>query len=231
MNIIVLQHIKIEDPGYIKDLMLADGVKLTTIELDEGEKIPNNLNQFDGMFCMGGPMDTYMEKEYPWLIEEKKRIKEFVVDLKKPYLGFCLGCQLLGEVVGGQVVKSSPAEIGMMNINFTKEKNQDNLFNKIFNNQQILKNGGWHFTRVISPEEIHAKELDAEHHDEYRASNKNPERIRDLINRRMIDHDHLADSRENKYGKEFALKQLTLDKMPLYIKDNTDKYKEFLDLD
>ena len=56
MNIIVLQHIKIEDPGYIKDLMLADGVKLTTIELDEGEKIPNNLNQFDGMFCMGGPM-------------------------------------------------------------------------------------------------------------------------------------------------------------------------------
>ena len=47
INIIVLQHIRIEDPGYIKDLMLADGVKLTTIELDEGEKIPNNLNQFD----------------------------------------------------------------------------------------------------------------------------------------------------------------------------------------
>ena len=98
-------------------------------------------------------------------------------------------------------------------------------------NLRILKNGGWHFTRVISPEEIHKKELDAEHHDEYRASNKNPERIKDLIKRRMIDHDHLADSRENKYGKEFALKQLTLDKMPSYIKDNTDKYKEFLDLD
>ena len=69
MNIIVLQHIKIEDPGYIKDLMLADGVKLTTIELDEGEKIPNDLSKFDGMFCMGGPMDTYMEQEYTWLIE------------------------------------------------------------------------------------------------------------------------------------------------------------------
>ena len=43
MNIIVLQHIKIEDPGYIKDLMLADNVNLTTIELDEGEKIPSDL--------------------------------------------------------------------------------------------------------------------------------------------------------------------------------------------
>ncbi|MDC2969643.1 hypothetical protein OAY12_00470 [Candidatus Pelagibacter sp.] len=100
-----------------------------------------------------------------------------------------------------------------------------------YTNLRILKNGGWHFTRVISPEEIHAKELDAEHHDEYRASNKNPERIRDLINRRMIDHDHLADSKENKYGKEFALKQLSLEKMPIYIKENQDKYKEYLDLD
>ena len=113
MNIIVLQHIKIEDPGYIKDLMLADGFNLTTIELDEGEKIPEDLNKFDGMFCMGGPMDTFMEKQYPWLVEEKKKIKEFVLDLKKPYLGFCLGCQLLGEVIGGQVVKSNPAEIGI----------------------------------------------------------------------------------------------------------------------
>ena len=130
MKIIVLQHIKIEDPGYIKDLMLADGVNLTTIQLDEGEKIPKDLSKFDGMFCMGGPMDTFMEKDYSWLIDEKKAIKEFVVDLKRPYLGFCLGCQLLGEVVGGKVVKSNPPEIGIMDINFAKEKNKDKLFSK-----------------------------------------------------------------------------------------------------
>ena len=129
-NIIVLQHIKIEDPGYIKDLMISDGIKLTTIELDEDEKIPNDLNQFDAMFCMGGPMDTWMEKDYPWLIEEKQKIKEFVVDLKKPYLGFCLGCQLLGEVIGGKVVKSNKPEIGMSEINFSENKNKDLLFSK-----------------------------------------------------------------------------------------------------
>ena len=31
---------------------------------------------------------------------------------------------------------------------------------------EIIENGGWHFTRLQTPEEIHAKELDAEHHDE-----------------------------------------------------------------
>ena len=55
--------------------MLDDGFNLTTIELDEGEKIPNDLTKFDGMFCMGGPMDTYMEMEDPWLVEEKKKNK------------------------------------------------------------------------------------------------------------------------------------------------------------
>ena len=130
MKVIVLQHIKIEDPGYIKDLMITDGAKLTTIELDEGEKIPKDLSTFDAMFCMGGPMDTWMEKDYPWLVDEKKKIKEFVVDLKKPYLGFCLGCQLLGEVIGGKVAKTNNPEIGMLNIDFSENKKNDPLFSK-----------------------------------------------------------------------------------------------------
>ncbi len=145
MKVIVLQHIKIEDPGYIKDLMIKDGAELTTIELDEGEKIPQDLSTYDAMFCMGGPMDTWMEKDYPWLIEEKKRIKEFVVELKKPYLGFCLGCQLLGEIIGGKVVKSKNPEIGMLNINFSENKNDDLLFSEFSEKITSLQ---WHSYEV-----------------------------------------------------------------------------------
>ena len=145
MEVLVLQHIKIEDPGYIKDLMLNDGVNLTTIELDEGEKIPDDLNKFDAMFCMGGPMDTWMEDQYPWLIDEKKVIKEFVVNLKKPYLGFCLGCQLLGEAIGGKVIKSKPSEIGMMDVSFSVEKKRDVLFSSFPNKIKSLQ---WHSYEV-----------------------------------------------------------------------------------
>tara|TARA_A100001011_G_scaffold382688_1_gene452836 strand:+ start:2750 stop:3637 length:888 start_codon:yes stop_codon:yes gene_type:complete len=95
---------------------------------------------------------------------------------------------------------------------------------------QILKNGGWHFTRVISPEEIHQKELIAEHHDEYRLSKKNPEKIADLIKRRVIDHNHFVDSTHSKYGKEFKLKQIHINELPNYISNNIEKYRNFLDL-
>jgi len=145
MRVLVLQHIKIEDPGFIKDLMIKDGAELTTIELDEGEKIPKDLSKFDAMFCMGGPMDTWMEKEYPWLVDEKKSIKEFVVYLKKPYLGFCLGCQLLGEVVGGKVERTRNPEIGMLNISFSNNKNEDVLFSKFPNKITSLQ---WHSYEV-----------------------------------------------------------------------------------
>jgi GMP synthase-like glutamine amidotransferase len=127
-NVLVLQHIAIEDPGYIKDLMEADGWNLYPIELDAGEAIPADLSGFDAMLCMGGPMDTWMEAEYPWLIEEKRRIHEWVVIMGKPFLGFCLGCQLLGEVLGGQVVESQPPEIGVLDIDMTPAAADDPLF-------------------------------------------------------------------------------------------------------
>ena len=149
MEIIVLQHIKVEDPGYIKDLMLKDGVNLTTIELDDGEKIPDDLNKFDAMFCMGGPMDTWMEDKYSWLIDEKQKIKNYVINLKKPYLGFCLGCQLLGEVVGGKVIKSAKPEIGMLDVGFTKQKENDLLFSSFPNKIKALQ---WHSYEVIDLE-------------------------------------------------------------------------------
>ena len=47
--------------------------------------------------------------------------------------------------MGGKVVKSNPAEIGIMDINFTKEKNKDNLFSKF---PEQIKSLQWHSYEV-----------------------------------------------------------------------------------
>ncbi len=144
-QVLVLQHIAIEDPGYIKDLMEADGWGLHAVELDAGETIPDNLGAYDAMLCMGGPMDTWMEDDYPWLVEEKRRIREWVVDLEKPFLGFCLGCQLLGEVIGGDVVESDSLEIGVLDIEMTPEAREDLLFGEY---PSTIKAVQWHSWEV-----------------------------------------------------------------------------------
>jgi GMP synthase-like glutamine amidotransferase len=156
MKFLSLQHIAIEDPGTFKDFLLADGHTLTTIQLDEGDTIPSNLNEFDAMLCMGGPMDTFMEQEYPWLVPEKKAIGEYVLNLKKPFLGFCLGCQLLGEVLGGRVVPSEPPEIGVLDINIIDDAKQDPVFNFLPNSIKALQ---WHSYEVQDLDAINGVEV------------------------------------------------------------------------
>ena len=150
MKFLSLQHIAIEDPGTFKDFLLEDGHTLTTIQLDEGDTIPSNLNEFDAILCMGGPMDTHMEKEYPWLVPEKKAIAEYVLNLEKPFLGFCLGCQLLGEVLGGKVIQSSPPEIGVLDILSKEDIKTDPIFNFLPPSFKALQ---WHSYEVVGLEE------------------------------------------------------------------------------
>ena len=67
------------------------------------------------------------------------------MDLKKPFLGFCLGCQLLGEVVGGKVVKSQPPEIGMLDIEILDACKKDKLFSSFSSTIKALQ---WHSYEV-----------------------------------------------------------------------------------
>ena len=66
-------------------------------------------------------------------------------------MGFCLGCQLLGEVVGGKVIKSKEPEIGMLDINFSKQKDNDLLFSSFPDRIKALQ---WHSYEVVNLEKV-----------------------------------------------------------------------------
>ena len=101
-RILVFQHLRIEHPGIFRDFFKEDNVESTIIELDEGEQIPD-LKDYDALWVMGGPMDVWEEAEYPWLIDEKAAIRKAVNELKMPYVGICLGHQLLADALGAEV--------------------------------------------------------------------------------------------------------------------------------
>ena len=121
MKFLVLQHINIEHPGIFLKFMKEDNIKIDTVELDENEKIPS-LDLYDAMIVMGGPMDTWQEETYPWLKPEKEAIHKFACINRKPYLGLCLGAQLLSEAVGGKVRKMKTPEIGVLNVSVADDK-------------------------------------------------------------------------------------------------------------
>ena len=141
MKFLVLQHINIEHPGIFLKFIKEDNIHIDTVELNENEKIPN-LEKYDAMIVMGGPMDTWQEETYPWLKVEKENIREFVAIKKKPYLGLCLGAQLLSEAIGGKVKKMKTPEIGVLNVSINNDKS---IFNGLNKNLKALQ---WHSYEV-----------------------------------------------------------------------------------
>lgn len=147
MRLLVFQHLDCEHPGQLRRFLEADGIEWTAIELDEGDPIPP-LDDFDALWVMGGPMDVWDVDEFPWLVEEKAAIRRWVTELQRPYLGLCLGHQLLADALGGECALQDPPEIGVLPVELTEAGKDDPIFRSMPHRQMALQ---WHSVQVRTP--------------------------------------------------------------------------------
>ncbi len=146
MNILVLQHADIEHPGIFRKFLKEDGHSWHSCHLNNGDTIPS-INNYDALWVLGGPMDTWEEEKYPWLIDEKKFIKEAVQEKGIPFLGLCLGHQLLSEALGSKCGPAKKSEIGVMNVQLTEDGKAGILFDGFPDEFKCLQ---WHGAEVQS---------------------------------------------------------------------------------
>jgi GMP synthase-like glutamine amidotransferase len=122
----VVQHIRCEPPGIFADVLRAHGIGIETVELDEGDQLPH-WQHVDLVVAMGGPMGAYDEGDHPWLAGEKQWIAQ-AVRAGKPYLGVCLGAQLLAASLGAKVSTGPAPEVGVLPVTPTGEGRRDPVF-------------------------------------------------------------------------------------------------------
>ena len=97
-------------------------------------------------------------------------------------------------------------------------------------NIKIIKNGGWHFSQLMKPKQIQFKFLNDEHHDEYELNQIQYKQIKEMVKKKYIIYDQSADKKElkKKFNNKIFLTQVTLSKLPNYIKKNFKKYKNWI---
>ena len=98
--ILIVLHQEQSSPGRVGQLLIEKGYRLDIRRPVLGELLPKTLESHAGVVVFGGPMsandpDDFVKKEIDWL--------DIPLREKRPYLGICLGAQMLVRHLGGKV--------------------------------------------------------------------------------------------------------------------------------
>jgi len=106
----------------------------------------------------------------------------------------------------------------------------DILFSKKkYNSIKFIDNGGWHFTNIKTAEEIHHKLKSYLHHIEFDLKPLTTKQINDIIINKQAIYDLSIDQKINKIGSGNKLVKYDFEKLPIYLKQNKENYKIWLD--
>jgi GMP synthase-like glutamine amidotransferase len=125
LQLLVVQHVDCEHPGTLTPIFEESQVEVTVCNLGAGDELPAH-EPYDALLVLGGPMGAYEEQVYPWLPGELASIRSAVVS-GKPFLGICLGAQLLARALGADVYPAGAAEVGVDEVALTAAATGDPL--------------------------------------------------------------------------------------------------------
>lgn len=119
MNISVLQHAAYEGPGEIASWAADHGHPVRLHHLYDHGSLPDP-DSFDVLLVMGGEMNIYQYRDYPWLRAERNLIYSAMQQGKR-VIGICLGAQLIADALGSRVFQNDEHELGWFPVDFTPE--------------------------------------------------------------------------------------------------------------
>ena len=89
--------------------------------------------------------------------------------------------------------------------------------------------GGWHFTNIKNAEAIEHKLKSYLHHGEFDLNPLSITQINEIIKKKHAIYDLSVDKTKSKIGSRNKLKKFELDRLPKYIQENKNNFKEWID--
>jgi GMP synthase (glutamine-hydrolysing) len=108
MKLLLIKNITREGPGLLSRLLEKHSIAFDLIDLHKGEQIPD-ISNYSATIVFGGP-DSANDQTSKMLNEIK--VVQLMLKNNIPYLGICLGMQVLVKAAGGEVTKNPVKEIG-----------------------------------------------------------------------------------------------------------------------
>ncbi len=147
-KVLVIKQVLHEGPGIIGMELLRLGIDMVTVEVYNGEVIPETLDGYAALIVLGGPMGVYEEEVFPFITEELRLIRHALKE-SVPVLGVCLGSQLLARAAGAKVYRGTVTEIGFYSVAVTEDGRIDPLTRGLTGDLSVFQ---WHGDTFDLPE-------------------------------------------------------------------------------
>ena len=144
--VLIIQNIWDDPVGSIGDLLTTNGIPYEVVKAEQGN-IPDPHN-YGALIVLGGAQNANEDDKYPYLTLEKVRIRQ-AVEQEIPFLGICLGGQLLATVLNAQVSRHTLTEIGFSDVQLTEEGRRDPLYARLSDSQCVYQ---WHEDTFAIPQ-------------------------------------------------------------------------------
>jgi len=130
-KVLYVLHQKTSVPGDVGKKFKKRGFLAEIVRPPLGDNLPNDLSRYSAIVIFGGPMSVNDDEQF---IRDEIEWMKKVIESKIPFLGICLGAQILAKYLGCDVIKNKNnlAEIGFYEIEPVGEGD------KIFKNQNVF---------------------------------------------------------------------------------------------
>ena len=139
MRALALEHWRSDAFAVYGEVLAERQIPVDRVLVGDVDSLPD-WRGYDLIVAMGGPMGVYEEVEYPWLVGEKRTIREAVA-AGVPFFGVCFGAQLLASALGAEVYRGPAPELGLSPVFLTEAARRDPVFRGFPRDLEVFE---WH---------------------------------------------------------------------------------------
>ena len=126
-ELLVLEHTTTASLGTLRPVLAEAGSPpWRLVHVPAGDPLPTHTHHLAGLLVLGGVMSAVDPSRHPWMGPELRLLSTAVAD-GVPVLGICLGAQLLGTALGGQVTPRVQPQVGALPLMRTAAGRRDPL--------------------------------------------------------------------------------------------------------
>ena len=146
-SVLLIGHDGSETFGVAPASLAEGGLEVVEYRAGTGRSLPP-LDDVSGIVLFGGAMNVDMTDRFPFLAEERSYVRK-AVDTGIPYLGICLGAQMLARAMDRKVYPAGIREIGFNVLHPTPEAAGDPLMSVFRDGDRVFH---WHEDTFELPE-------------------------------------------------------------------------------